>query len=161
MSRIVFYHPAPEWDGLARVYLEVGKALAARAVTVALACPEESDVAAACGVFEILPVQTRGSWFSDGIRLSATLREFVCDAIVVAGDDAQLLAAWAIRRSRRGAVFRRMRTGIALQHLWIRIAQRRHFDSRKRPKRLQKRQPSLPRDSYLQHGAIIPLAKVG
>ncbi len=113
MSRIVFYHPAPEWDGLARVYLEVGKALAARAVTVAIACPDESDVAAACGVFEILPVENRGTWFSGGNRLAATLREFVCDAIVVAGDDAQLLAAWAIRRSKRGAVFRRMRTGIA------------------------------------------------
>ena len=47
MSRLVFYHPAPEWDGLARVYLEVGKALAARGVTVAIACPEGSHVAAA------------------------------------------------------------------------------------------------------------------
>ena len=113
MSRIVFYHPAPEWGGLARVYLEVGKALAARGVTAAIACPTGSDVYQACEVLERLPVDNRGSWFSDGLRLAATLREFVCDAIVVAGDDAQLLAAWAIRRSGRGAVFRRMRTGIA------------------------------------------------
>lgn len=113
MSRIVFYHPAPKWDGLARVYLEVGKALAARGVTVAIACPQGSDVAAACDVLEQLSVEDRDAWFSDGLRLAAALREFMSDAIVVAGDDAQLLAAWAVRRSGRGSVFRRMRTGIA------------------------------------------------
>ena len=113
MSRIVFYHPSPTWDGLARVYLEVGKALAARAVAVAVACPAFSDVADACGLLDILPIEERGTWFADGVRLSATLREYGSDAIVVAGDDAQLTAAWAVRRLGRGAVFRRMRTGIA------------------------------------------------
>lgn len=109
----MFYHPAPEWDGLARVCLEVGKALAARGVTVAIASPAHSAVAAATQPLEQLIVEDRGAWFSDGLRLAATLREYVCDAIVVAGDDAQLVAAWAVRRSERGAVFRRMRTGIA------------------------------------------------
>jgi glycosyltransferase involved in cell wall biosynthesis len=113
MSRLVFYHPAPEWDGLARVYLEVGKALAARGVTVAIACPEGSDVSVACSLLEHLNVEERGARFADSARLAVTLREFVCDAIVVAGDDAHLLAAWAVRRAGRGAVFRRMRTGIA------------------------------------------------
>jgi glycosyltransferase involved in cell wall biosynthesis len=113
MSRLVLYHPSPDWDGLARVYLEVGKALAARGVTVAVACPDDSDVKAACGLLDHLSVDARGAWFSDGLRLSATLREFGSDAIVVAGDDAHLMAAWAVNRARRGAVFRRMRTGIA------------------------------------------------
>lgn len=113
MSRLVFYHPSPEWNGLARVYLEVGKALAARGVTVAVACPPTSDVATACGMLDILPVEDRGAWHSDGVRLGNTLREYGCDAIVVAGDDAHLVAARAVRRAGRGAVFRRIRTGIA------------------------------------------------
>lgn len=113
MSRLVFYHPSPEWDGLARVYLEVGKALAARGVTVAMACPGASLVASACGALDILPVDDRGSWFADGIRLSGTLREYGTDAVVVAGDEAHLMAAWAVRRAGRGSVFRRMRTGVA------------------------------------------------
>ncbi len=113
MSRLVFYHPAPEWDGLARVYLEVGKALAARGVTVAMACPEQSEVEAACGSIETLAVDDRGSWMTNRARLSGILREFGSDAVVVAGDDAHLLAAWAANRANRGAVFRRMRTGVA------------------------------------------------
>ena len=113
MSRLVFYHPSPEWNGLARVYLEVGKALAARGVTVAVACPPTSDVATACGMLDILPVEDCGAWHSDGVRLGYTLREYGCDAIVVAGDDAHLVAARAVRRAGRGAVFRRIRTGIA------------------------------------------------
>ncbi len=113
MSRLVFFHPSPEWDGLARVYVEIGKALAARAVTVAIVCPGGSPVALGCSPLDILPFDDRGSWFSDGIRLSQTLRDFGSDAVVVAGDEAHLLAAWAVRRSGRGAVFRRMRTGVA------------------------------------------------
>ncbi|MDZ7631375.1 MAG: glycosyltransferase family 4 protein [Gemmatimonadaceae bacterium] len=113
MSRLVFYHPSPDWDGLARVYVEIGRALAARGVSVAMACPDNSVVAAARGPLDLLTVEDRGAWFSDGIRFSATLREYGSDAVVVAGDDEQLLAAWAVRRAGRGAVFRRMRTGVA------------------------------------------------
>lgn len=113
MSRLVFFHPAPEWDGLARVYVEVGRALAARGVTVAVACPPGSAVAAGSAPLETLFFEDRGAWFGDGIRLSATLRDYSCDAVVVAGDEAHLCAAWAVRRAGRGAVFRRVRTGIA------------------------------------------------
>jgi hypothetical protein len=113
MSRLVFYHPSPEWDGLARVYVEIGRALAARGVTVGMACPAGSAVASGSTSLDLLPVEDRGSWFSDGIKFSATLREYGSDAVVVASDDEQLLAAWAVRRAGRGAVFRRMRTGVA------------------------------------------------
>lgn len=113
MSRLVFFHPSPEWDGLARVYTEIGNALAARGVTVAMACPAGSVIASGCGMLDILPFEDRGAWFSDGIRLGTMLREFGTDAIVVAGDQAQVMAAWAMRRAGRGAVFRRMRTGVA------------------------------------------------
>ncbi|HYW51004.1 MAG TPA: glycosyltransferase [Gemmatimonadaceae bacterium] len=111
MSRVVFFHPSPEWDSLARVYLETGKALAARGVTVGIACPAGSPVAAACAVFDQLPFDDRGSWFSDGLRLATQLRDYGCDATIVAGDDAQLVAAWAVRRSGRGAVLRRIGSG--------------------------------------------------
>lgn len=113
MSRLVFFHPAPEWDGLARVYLETGRALQARGVTVAVACPAGSMVAAGVAPLAVLPIEDHGAWFSDGLRLGATLRDFGCDALVTAGDDDHLVAAWAVRRSGRGAVLRRMRTGIA------------------------------------------------
>ncbi len=113
MSRLVFFHPSPTWGGLARVYLEIGRALAARGVTVAVACPAGSVVASGFGALDILPFEDRGAWFSDGIRLSAMLREYGSDAVVVAGDEPHMMAAWAVRRSGRGAVLRRMRTGIA------------------------------------------------
>lgn len=111
MSRVVFFHPSPEWDSLARVYLETGKALAARGVTVGIACPAGSPVAAACAVFDRLPFDDRGAWFSDGLRLAPLLRDYGCDATIVAGDDAHLVAAWAVRRSGRGAVLRRIGSG--------------------------------------------------
>lgn len=113
MSRLVFFHPSPEWDGLARVYAEIGTALAARGVSVAMVCPAGSTVASGCGILDILPFEDRGAWFGDGIRLGTLLREYGSDAVVVAGDQAQLMAAWATRRAGRGAVFRRMRTGVA------------------------------------------------
>ncbi len=113
MSRLVFFHPSPEWDGLARVYTEIGTALGARGVSVAMVCPAGSAAASGAGILDILPFEDRGAWFNDGIRLGAMLREFGSDAVVVAGDEAQLLAAWAVRRAGRGAVFRRMRTGVA------------------------------------------------
>ena len=113
MSRIVFFHASPEWDGLARVYLEMGKALAARGVTVGIVCPPASPVAEACRALDVLPFAERGSWFADGLRLALLLREYGCDALMVADEEEHLLAAWAVRRSGRGAVLRRIRTGVA------------------------------------------------
>lgn len=112
MSAIAFYHPSPQWDGLARVYLEVGKALAARGVTTAIVCTPESSVADACSALSVLPFLESGSWYADGRRLGLLLRDFGCDAMVVAGEDEHLMAALAVRRSGRGAVLRRMRTGV-------------------------------------------------
>lgn len=125
MSRIAFFHPSPAWDGLARVFLETGKALAARGTTAALICPPASEVATACAALDVLPFEPRGSWFADGLRLSLTLREYGCDALMVAGEDEHLLAAWAVRRAGRGAVLRRMRTGASgALHLRTRLAVR-------------------------------------
>ncbi len=115
MSRIVFYYPSLEWTGLARVYFEMGRALAARGVTVAVACPLDSQIAYAAHAarLELISAEARGSWVSDGVRLGNALREFSADAVVVAGDDEHLVVAWAARRSGRAAVIRRMRTGAA------------------------------------------------
>ena len=113
MTRIVFFHPDPAWDGLARVYIELGQALLARGARVAVACPAGSSVAEGAGGLEMLPVDVRGSFFADATRLTAVLRGFRSDAIVVAGDDAHLLAATAVRRTGRGVVVRRVRTGVA------------------------------------------------
>lgn len=112
MSRIAFFHPSPAWDGQARVHLEIGKALAARGVAVAIICPPASDVAAASAALDVLPFGRSGSWLTDASRLAATLREFSGDALMVSGEDDHLLAALALRRSGRGAVLRRMRTGV-------------------------------------------------
>ena len=112
MNRVVLYHPGAQWSALARVYLEIGRALASRGVTVAMACPAVSDVAQASATLEILPVTTRGSWWTDGLRLGMTLRDYDADAVVVADDDAHRTAAWAVRRSGKGVVFRRMPAGM-------------------------------------------------
>lgn len=113
MSRVVFFHPEPGWDALARLQLEIGRALAARGVTVGVAAPAGSPVADALRPFDLLPFEDRGAWFSDGLRLSGVLREYGCDALMVAGDDAHLVGAWAVRRSGRGAVLRRIGAGIS------------------------------------------------
>jgi glycosyltransferase involved in cell wall biosynthesis len=113
MNRIVFYHPSADWAGLARVYLEMGLALKARGVEVAIACPSPSVVATVCSALTVLPFVETNSWFSDGSRLATILRDFEADAVVVADDEPNLVAAWGVRRSGRGAVLRRMRTGIS------------------------------------------------
>ena len=127
MSRVVFFHPTPEWDALARLYLETGRALTSRGVTVGIACPAASPVAQALGTFDLLPFDDRGSWFYDGLRLGAVLRDYGCDALLVADDDAHLVAAWAVRRSGRGAVLRRiggaMSTAVSMRtRLAVRLA---------------------------------------
>ncbi|MCC7054040.1 MAG: glycosyltransferase family 4 protein [Gemmatimonadaceae bacterium] len=113
MKQIMFFHPSPEWDGLARVFVEAGHALAARGVTVGIACPPASDVASGCTAFDLLPFEPRESWFGDTMRFATMVREFRANTVVVAGDEAHALAAWALRRNGRGtAVLRRMPTGI-------------------------------------------------
>lgn len=111
MKQLVFHHPSPAWDGLARVFLETGRALQARGVQVGMVCPPASDVAAACDGFDLLPFEPRGSWYSDGKRLAVVLKDYRAHVIVVTGDDAHLVAARAINRNGRGAVIRRMPTG--------------------------------------------------
>lgn len=114
MTRVVLYHPDAHWSALARVYLEMGRALSTRGVTVAMACPAVSDVASAAMPLEILPVSPRGSWWADGTRLGQLLRDYGADAVVAADDEAQLVAAWAVRRAGRGVVIRRMREGVTV-----------------------------------------------
>jgi hypothetical protein len=111
MSCIAFFHPSPDWDGLARVYLEIGRALSARGITVGIVCPAASPVAAACTALDLLPFEMHGSLFADSNRLSQLLRQYGCEALMVAGENEHLLAALAVRRSGRGAVLRRIRTG--------------------------------------------------
>lgn len=111
MKQLVFLHPSPAWDGLARVYLESGRALQARGVQVGMACPPASDVASACAALDLLPFAPRDTWFSDTMRLASTLKEYRAHAVVVQGDAAHLMAARAINRNGRGAVIRRMPTG--------------------------------------------------
>ena len=113
MSRIVFHHPSPRWNGVARVYTEIGRALAARGVTAAMACPAASAVAAACTGLEVLPFDDRDSLLSDALRLAVLLREFGADAVMVDNDSEHLLAAFALRRNGRGVLFRRMSHGSA------------------------------------------------
>jgi Glycosyl transferases group 1 len=112
MTQIVFFHPLPAWDGLARVFVEAGLALKARGTNVAVACPPASEAASGCAALDILPFESRESWFTDAIRFASVVREYRADAVVVTGDDAHVLAAWALRRNARGAVIRRMPTGV-------------------------------------------------
>jgi len=113
MSRIVFLHPAPQWDGVARVYVEIGRALAARGVAAAMACPGASTVASACTGLDVLPFEDRGAWLSDARQLGALLREYGADAVMVAGESEHLQGALAMRRIGRGVVLRRMTAGSA------------------------------------------------
>ena len=112
MKQLVFFHPEAAWDGLARVYVEAGRALAARGHKVAVACPPASEVAAGCGSLDLLPFETRDSWLADTMRVATMLKEYRANVVVVAGDDAHVLAAWALRRNGRGALIRRMPTGV-------------------------------------------------
>ncbi len=113
MTRLVFFHPDPQWDGLSRLYLELARALGSRGVTVAVACPPDAPVATALGDLDVLPFVARGSWIGDMLRFATTLREFRADAVLVSDDAPHLMAAWALRRNGRGIVLRRMRSGVA------------------------------------------------
>jgi len=113
MSRIVLHHPSPLWDGIARVYVEIGRALATRGVMVAVACPGASAVASACAGLDVLPYEDRDAWFSDARRLGGLLREYGADAVMVANEFDHLQAAVAVRHSGRGVVLRRTMAGAA------------------------------------------------
>jgi len=113
MSRLVFFHPDPLWDGLSRLYVELARALRARGVTVAIACPPASPMASAVGDLDVLPFESRAAWVSDTLRFATTLREFKADAVLVSDDAPHRMAAWALRRNGRGIVLRRMRSAVA------------------------------------------------
>jgi glycosyltransferase involved in cell wall biosynthesis len=111
--RVLFYYSSAEWSGSARVFADAGRALVGRGYQVVYVCPPESAVEQriASEGFEVVPLETEGSWMAASVRLREVLLDRFAEAVFVHTEREHLIAAWAVRLAERGAVVRRTPAG--------------------------------------------------
>ena len=118
--RALFLNGGVAWDGAARIYTTVARALADRGHTTWLAAPAGSEAATqavARGVSIIALPERRGAR-ADAKRLRQDLsREFV-DVIFVHSDAEHVAATLAVRAAGRGGIVRRIAAGERLALTW-------------------------------------------
>jgi Glycosyl transferases group 1 len=120
MMRVLFLHGGPSWDGAARVFASVARALAERGHETWFAAPagsEASSQAVQRGT-PLLPLPQRRSARGDAAVVRSQLpRDFV-DVVFVHDDREQLAAALAVRQAGRGGVVRRVAAGETFAPGW-------------------------------------------
>lgn len=118
--RVLFMHAAPEWDGRARVFAIVARALADRGYDTWVAAPAGSEVSTqvvAAGI-NLLALPHRRGTVADTRQLRALLpRDFV-DVAFVHSEHEHLVAALAARWAGHGMVVRRVAAGERLTIGW-------------------------------------------
>lgn len=118
--RALFVSTATAWEGGARVFATVARALAERGHDTWFAAPagcEAATQAVARGT-QVIALPARRSARGDAKRMRDQLpRDFV-DVVFVHDDREQLAATFAIRGAKRGGVVRRMAAGGALELTW-------------------------------------------
>lgn len=118
--RLAFLHSAAEWDGHARVFATVARALSERGHDCWFIAPSGSEAA-----MQAVERGTRLLALPPGqgaLRASRTIRSLLppdfADAIYVHRDDEHLMAALAVRAAGRGQVVRRVGAGERLKMGW-------------------------------------------
>ncbi|AHG90121.1 glycosyl transferase group 1 [Gemmatirosa kalamazoonensis] len=109
----IFLHESERWSGGARAFLAAARGLTARGWRVAFACLADGVVqqrVAEAGL-EVVPLPSRPSFFGEADRLRRALLDREVDVVYVHGEQEQVAAANAVRRSRRGVVVRRVCAG--------------------------------------------------
>ncbi|MBK8646445.1 MAG: glycosyltransferase [Gemmatimonadetes bacterium] len=118
--RALFLSGATAWEGGARVFATVARALAERGHDTWFAAPagcEAAAQAAARGT-QVVALPARRSARGDAKRLREQLpRDFV-DVVFVHDDREQLAATFAVRGAKRGGVVRRVPAGAKLELTW-------------------------------------------
>ncbi len=118
--RALFVSGATAWEGGARVFATVARALAERGHDTWFAAPagcEAASQAVARGT-QVIALPERRSARGDAKRMREQLpRDFV-DVVFVHDDREQLAATFAIRGAKRGGVVRRIAAGESLQLTW-------------------------------------------
>lgn len=118
--RALFVSGATAWEGGARVFATVARALAERGHDTWFAAPagcEAASQAVARGA-QVIGLPERRSARGDAKRLREQLpRDFV-DVVFVHDDREQLAATFAIRGAKRGGVVRRIAAGGTLELTW-------------------------------------------
>lgn len=118
--RALFLHGAPAWDGAARIFASVARALAERGHETWFAAPAGSEASAQAvqrGT-RLLALPQRRSARGDAAVVRAQLpRDFV-DVVFVHDDREQLAAALAVRKAGRGGVVRRVAAGESFAPGW-------------------------------------------
>lgn len=119
--RLAFVHSVSEWNGRARVFAIVARALAERGHECWFLAPAGSEAAMQAverGVRTLALPPGEGSWRMSRALRSLLLPDFV-DALFVHDDVEQLAATLAARSARRGMVVRRIGAGETLEQGWI------------------------------------------
>lgn len=118
--RLVFVRMTPAWDGQARVFAHVARALGERGHECWLMAPAGSEVAIQAverGVKVLALPQGKGAWRTSRVMRSLLPADFA-DAVFVHDDAEHLAAALAVRSAGRGIVVRRVGAGESLALGW-------------------------------------------
>ncbi len=111
--RVLFHHPAAEWNGGARAFAAAARGLAARGWHALFACCPETDAyrrAEAHGL-RVHPLSPDAGLLSGSTALARAVREQAVEVVFVHGERAQLAAAGGAWRASRGLVVRRFGVG--------------------------------------------------
>src|SRR5215207_5604233 len=111
--RVLFYHSSPDWTGSSRAFADAGRLLLGRGYQVVFVCPPESTVeqAIAGERFEVIPLETDGSWITESVRLRQVLLDRFAEVVFVHSEREHIIAASAARMADRAAVVRRTPAG--------------------------------------------------
>ena len=115
--RVLFYHSSPDWTGSGRAFADAGRLLLSRGYQVVFVCPPESAVeqAIAGERFEVVPLETDGSWITESVRLRQVLLDRFAEVVFVHTEREHMIAASAARMAERAAVVRRTPAGAAFE----------------------------------------------
>ncbi len=118
--RALFLHGGPAWDGAARIFASVARALAERGHDTWFAAPAGSEASAQAVQHgtRLLALPQRRSARGDSAVVRGELpRDFV-DVVFVHEDREQLAAALAVRKAGRGGIVRRVAAGESFAPGW-------------------------------------------
>lgn len=166
--RALFLHTGRDWDGHARIFATVARALAERGYDTWFGAPSGSEAAtqAVSRGIDVVALAERRRPRADAARLREALPRGFADVVFVHDDHEHLTASFAVRKTKRGGVVRRIGAGERLERTWRarraeRLAPTRYLYTSESPPSGHAAPSGAPAPMRAELGVAAPLSIVG